>query len=69
MKITAKKIEAGHYEYRGRTIYRTGGASNSYNPWRLVGSASRSFPTFAEAKRHVDQQEEKQQGKPLIEVL
>ncbi len=61
MNETCKKIEAGEYEYKGRTIYRTSNHSNAYNPWKVLGGRW-SFPTLAAAKKHIDSKEEVSRG-------
>lgn len=55
MKIEKmKKIEAGTYEYKGRTIYKTSNHSNAYNPWKI--SLGRCFATLKDAKDFIDAQ-------------
>lgn len=58
-KITCKKVEAGEYEYKGRTIYKADIHSNAYNPWRVNGYKY-DFPTLKAAKQHIDSKGERQ---------
>jgi hypothetical protein len=51
-----KKVEAGHYEYKGCTIYRTSNYRDAYNPWKIA-LTKRTFATLAEAKKYIDEKE------------
>jgi citrate synthase len=54
--VCTRDKETGHYEYRGRGIYKTTERSGSYNPWKI--SLSRyTFPTLAAAKKFIDARE------------
>jgi hypothetical protein len=50
-----RKVEAGEYEYKGQTIYRTSARRDAYNPWKI--SLGRSFATLAEAVAYIDKTE------------